>query len=536
VTGVGAGRLRFELQVSDPSWLRFGRLGTAVFLVAGCLAITIWQLAFMHETAEPDRTYSLDSGPNGFFPRQAQVYFYFLYYTGSYPVATMNTPIHGGTPLVWSEQAAAERLRGDRGLVNEWGVYLRTGDLAKVYLLYPHAWRHGSPQRATLLSFNRALGLASLLAIFISFGLLGHRLLGSLLVILIGSDPFILADLYARNNVFAYGVPSMLLLLALNAPLVLGRWRGWGGLAAAFASGVFAACAREVRTEAALGVFAVAAGYLLAPAPWRRRLALLAVLAAALVGTSQLWALHWERSLEQARRLVIAAGGTPWNAAWNRHHTVWHPLWCGLGDFDQKYGYVWDDREAFRASIPELNRRFGTSYTIRPGGYDLELRHPTPPGAPKKGVQYFLRPETLPEYAIVVRDKILGDISRDPLWYATILAKRVARVLSETTPVRLAAGPWKLDVPFTGWLLLPALAALLALRSWSQLILLGYALTTSLTALLVYSGWGLTYASTYHLFLFALIVCWAINGCTAGSSSSPSGPCPQERSPTGLSA
>ena len=62
MTGVGAGRLRFELQVSDPSWLRFGRLGTAVFLVAGCLAITIWQLAFMHETAEPDRTYSLDSG------------------------------------------------------------------------------------------------------------------------------------------------------------------------------------------------------------------------------------------------------------------------------------------------------------------------------------------------------------------------------------------------------------------------------------------------------------------------------------------
>ena len=107
--------MRFELQVRDPSWLRIGRLGTAVFLMVGCLAITVWQLSFMHETAETDRSFSLDSGLNGFLPRQAQVYFYFLYYTGRYPVATMNTPIHGGTPLVWSEQAAAERLRRRAG-------------------------------------------------------------------------------------------------------------------------------------------------------------------------------------------------------------------------------------------------------------------------------------------------------------------------------------------------------------------------------------------------------------------------------------
>lgn len=489
--------LRAVLRTSDPPWLRLGRRGSLAFLAAGCALIAAWQLAVIANVEQLDLSYRVSRSLNGFYGRRAQNYFYFLYYTGAFPVATAAP----SSSLVWNRAAARERLRSDPLLTNELDVFVRTGDLAKIFLLYPSAWLSGTPRRATLAPLNRALGVSSLLALFVSLCLLERRLLASALVIALGSNPYQHAMLYASNDVFGYPIPVASWLLALHAPVFLGRWRGPGTFALAAFSGCLLASVREVRTEPALVLLPVAASYLLARTGWPRRILLVLTLALAFAGSARLWSRYWDGKFEESLGFVTRAGGAAYEGPRNRHHTFWHPVWCGLGDFDERYGYAWDDRVAFRYGIPEVNRRFGTGYELSSNDYYLRDYH-TPARSHR------VRPETLPEYEAVLRDKVLGDIASDPLWYAGILLRRAARVLSQTTPVRLDF----VDVPFSGWLVLPAVASLLALRRWRQLLLLGFYLPTSLTALLIYSGWGIPWGSSYHLVLFALGVCWVAHG------------------------
>lgn len=78
-------------------------------------------------------------------------------------------------------------------------------------------------------------------------------------------------------------------------------------------------------------------------------------------------------------------------------HDVWQPIWEGLGDFDRVKGHAWSDdaaREAVRLA----------------GGQKLW----TP------------RSETF------FRDEVLRHVREDPGWYAAILAKRLAAVVSQS--------------------------------------------------------------------------------------------------------
>lgn len=493
-------RQRFALRASDPQWLRLGRIGSVIFLVAGCLIISAWQADLVAKRETLDRSFALDTRFTGFVPDWALRYFYFEYYTGLYPVASLGP----AKEFVWNEAGARRLLEDEPRLVNEYVLYLRTGDLARIYLLYPGAWWEGSPRDATLIPFNFLLGAGALLALFVSFSFQQHRLLGSLLVALLGSHPMVLAELF-MNQVLGYAIPCASLLLAINAPILLGQQRSRWTFVLPVVSGIALASIREVRSEPAMVGAAVAAGYLLVPHSWRRRAVLVLLLVLAFGTTGRLWAAHWDRSFDEARRAVEAGGGTPFTGPWNKHHVLWHSLWCGLGDFDTRHGYEWDDRVAFQYGIPEVNRRFGTSYEIADNEKWLRQVH-------AEARYHQIRPETLPEYNTVIRDKVLSDIASDPLWYAGILTRRAIRLLSQTTPIRLGASGAVVDLPFSGWLLLPALVALAALRSWDQLAVLGFFLSTSLTPLLVYSGWNLAYASSYHLALFSLAACWLANG------------------------
>ena len=221
------------------------------------------------------------------------------------------------------------------------------------------------------------------------------------------------------------------------------------------------------------------------------------------VATGAAWSGHWDRSLAEATRVVREAGGKPFASLRNTHHALWHPLWCGLGDFGSGRGYVWDDMAAHRYAIPRVNARFGTQYRLAPGLYRLDDRDPTAP-------DYYLRPETLPEYTRVLRDKVVGDVTSDPLWYASVLARRMLRIFNEPAPVRLQVGRAYVDVPLSAWLVLPILAGALLARSREQLLLLAFYVPTSATALLVYSGGGNTHGSAFHLTAFAVMGAWYV--------------------------
>ena len=530
-------RLLAVCRVSDPAWLRFGRSGSIAFLIAGCLAIVAWHGLIPDIPTDMYKAHRLGFGEGdtasrgwrgmGFVPKRAVKYWYFLYYTGRFPITTERL----ASDLVWEERAARRMLeqRGvnavadtldqdasavgqayraaDPRLEMEDHSFLTTGDLAKVFLLYPDVWLHGVPREARLRTFNRLLGAASLLALFVSLSLIHHRLLGSVLVAVLASNPFQWVELYYRNNVFGYPIAVASLMLALHAPMIFTRWRSPLAYLVPLVSGVFLACVREVRTEPALVILSVAGIYLFLGGSWTRRGLLIGVLALSFATTTTLWERYWSAKFQEAHNIVTFQGGKAFDGAWNAHHAFWHSIWCGLGDFGQEHGFHWYDKSAYRFAVPKMNRRFGTDYKIGEGHRLLNYY--------TSARKHRIKPETLPEYSIVLRERVLRIIRNRPLWYAGVLGKRVVRVFTQITPIRLRIGAYFVDVPFSAWLFIPAFLGLAVLRSWSQLKFLAFYLPTSLSSILVYSGHGMTYNAAFHLSLFAVVVCWLTHAATA---------------------
>ena len=515
--------------MADPPWLRLGRRGSIAFIAIGCVALVFWQLQAIEQADGLDRTYRRTVG-RGLYEQRIQKYFYFQYYTGKFPITTTR-PIG---KMQWNADEAWRAIGNPEGrdlpprttnrrgvvrksprLIMEDYAVLQTGDLGKIFLLYPDAWVNGTPKRATLRSFNRGLGIASLLALFVSFALLNYRLLGTTLVILLGSHPQQLLELYWRANIFGYPIALASLMLALHAGLIFARPKSRAVYLLPVVSGVFLVSFREVRLEPALAILSVAGTYLFAAGGWRRRSLLIGLLVVCAATTSALWSRYWDAQFHEAYRIVERQGGETFDGDWNAHHAFWHSIWCGLGDFGKSKGYLMDDRTAYRWGIPRVNLRFGTDYRLRDRAYVLHNYHT----AARK---HHVKPETLELYSVVMRDKVLGDIRQDPLWYAGVLLKRLGRVFSNPTPVRLGIGAHHADVPFSAWLFLPAIGWLAFLRRWDPLKLLAFYLPTSLSAVAVWSGGSMTYNSAFHLVLFALVVCWiahasstAISGYTA---------------------
>ncbi len=525
--GVRAGNqplssLADHFRVSDPHFLRFGRRGSIAFLLIGCLLIVAWQAHVAADPRSRDANYEL-IGFRGAYSGKIQKYFYFFYYTGKFPISTRRK-VH---KLKWNEAAARRALEQTREvlpqrepgsdrvrqpgrlptLFMEDGAFLRTGDFGKIYLLFADAWLNGTPKRAKFLGFNRLLGIGSLLAVFLALSVLDHRLLGSLLVLLLGSNPFQIMELYHTNNVFGYPIPVASLMLALHAAFIFGRTRHRTVYLLPIVSGVFLASFREVRLEPALVLLSIAVLYATASGGWRLRAGLLATLGVTALSTSLLWGYYWNAKFEEAFEIVERQGGVSFDPPWPRSHALWHSAWMGLGDFAAERGYRYRDRTAYAWGISEVNRRFGTRYRMT-GGWELENYRT----AQRK---HRMRPEELDLYLTVMRDRILDDIADDPLWYAGVIARRVAAVFQYTTPVRLGTGRLRFDVPFSAWLLFPVLGWLIYLRRWDQLKLLGFYLPTSLSCILVYAGFTMTFNSAFHLVLFAVFVCWAANAASA---------------------
>ena len=194
---------------------------------------------------------------------------YFLYYLNLYPVASI------------SERPREYSVEGARRLITEQGHTLvmdrywtvRYGELAKTYLYLPHVWWKGRPVRPRMLHAN-ALGFTlALLALYAGFWWAGQTAMGAVLVVLLGSNPFQVDSVYAYNNLFGWPITVTALMLGLHI-VFMGRRppRFVAALAVALASGALLGTVRQVRTEPALVMLAVAFVYLTASGlrPWRR--------------------------------------------------------------------------------------------------------------------------------------------------------------------------------------------------------------------------------------------------------------------------
>jgi hypothetical protein len=467
----------------------------ALVLLFALVALVVWQRTFLQPDTRIASGYVVTASTGINLERK---FFFFLYHLDLFPVAT-------DVPITSDTKEEAERLFHElpHQLRQDEGSTFRSGDRGRTYLYFVDAWINKRGLDASLIPAHSLAFVLALGALLTSFWSIRRTGAGIVLVALLGSDPFQLMCVYRQENVFSWAITTLAAVLAIHVPLLekrkLARWYPW---AAAIGTGALVAFVRNFRSEPTVVLFGCVLVY--ATATWlkkRTRLGLVIALFATLsIGTRVSISLI-DHKLEESKAAVAAVGGSPYTGPVAYFHEFWHAIFCGLGDFDQKYGYQWNDRVAYHYAYPELSRLnpgrpLDPDEWMLPETYDPAGKYPV----------FFAE---VPHYNEIIRDKVLGDIARDPLWFLGIVGRRASFTAIEAKPVGVSFGSTLLylDGSHLVYACLPLFVFLTTSRRWAHAKLLLFSLPLSIAPLLVYSGGGMTNYSSIHIFgLFLFLV------------------------------
>lgn len=456
---------------------------TTPFLVLGLLLLVIWQLNIARFPERLDSSYTRRDA-TGLMIEAARPFTYFYYYLNLYPLRTTHEP------LIESKEGAQKILEEyPQTLEMDHSFYVMWGEQARSPLLLIDAFLKGSPVNSSIKSFSIIFFITSLALLLISFFLIRRPLLGIILVLLLGSNPFQLYEVYANENIFDFNISLLLFILAINLPLFTNLNLSPATLTlVSIFSGVMFGTAAHIRTETLpiLGVLILV--YLLHfRMPLKKRFLAVSLLLVSNFLVSKGWEYYFDYKFREASTLVKEVGGADFSS-WPRkyYHTFWHAIFTGLGDFDQKYGYAWNDNVAYKYAAPILKAKFPQKYDNIPAREMWTIE---------------------PEYNEIIREKVVRDITHDPGWYLTILIKRIERLFSSVTPPTLNLnGTFKTSLPLPGAVFVPVLLFFLYRRDWFAVKLLLFSLSLSAMVVLIYSGKNITSLSVYHLFAVALFL------------------------------
>lgn len=447
-------------------------------LVIGLLLIPAWQSSF-HGVA--DRLDDAYRNRISFGSNHARL-FYFYYYLGL-------VPVHYQKPFTDFSEAGARRILEEDGA--ELFVWHHFIDRVSLLLFLPDALLRGSAESPSMQLADETAFTLALMLLFVGFWVARYEVLGVCAVLLIGSDPFQLFEVYVNDNVFSWVVTTGIAVTGLFLPFLtrVGPPR-WLLFSAPVIAGVILGTQRHIRIDGVPILLSalVACGWA-AGVRWRLRVAMIALLALSFWGASRAWDAYFTRAYHRTYDVVAAAGGIAEERPPRPDHEFWFPFWAGLGDFDGKYGFLMDDRV----------------------------------------VHSYLRTRGLPKWAegsmyseTALRDDFLATILRDPLWYLGILFQRLFRVTADNTPLRLSFGAGWAELPLPSLafavLAVGALVALIWARNDAVLKIILFSLPIGATPLLVYSGAGLHHYAIHHLFIAAFLFAVLLDGALAWTS------------------
>jgi hypothetical protein len=472
---------------TTPSSPGFSRYRWPLAAIVSALLIC-WQSMFFAVRNQLHKNYAITASVG--MALEIHFFYYFFHHFGLFPVGARQAPL-----LDASARAAADFVsQHGQELKMDFGLQFNTprfGEYGKLFLFYPDVLFGGNPAQPSIVPFNTLLFIVSLLAVLWAFWNEGYALLGIILVVLMGSNPFQLYATYRSENVFGIPIAVSLIALAAHLRFLTGR-KGIDQTAwiIAISGGMFFACVREVRSEATLIGLAVVLTYLtIRSAPFKKRVTLLLTFAIVYAITGWFWKLYWNHKFVQARQFVAAHGGQTYDGPRDRHHNLWHAVFCGLGDYGQDRNFVWDDRAAFKWAANNLPKDALDRFHYVSGYYLEETCD---------GINH-VAPTDLPVYNRALRGHVLREIRDHPRWYLHILFRRFVANLNHATPVSLAFREHHLGMPGFGWIMIPALAGACYLRKYFLVKIILFTLPLNLTALLIYSGRGTTYYGIAHL-------------------------------------
>jgi len=454
-----------------------------LFLVLiGVLFINI----FFYNYADDYSSY-LDSqqrkDASGFSFKLAKKFSYFHYYTGEFPLATLNEDLKYST-----DDAYSEIKENGQDLIMEYNHWSRLGENARIWAFLPNSMIAMSPQEPSIKLFNAIVFISSLMIVFIGFWRIKKAFYGFILVLLINLTPFYLYEVYINQNIFALLGSVFFIVIGLNVSALFKQNNLYKALLIGLASGAIIGLFSEFRNEISIVLLTPILFAFFSKQPYfltKVSVVLLCILS--FYGSKQVIRAHFNAKFENSVALVEKAGGHVYTGDRISGHKFWHPVFCGLGDFDEDYGFKWSDKVAYQYATPILQEKYGMKINYS-GKYHLDNYY-------DKDSLYYIKFDEISEYEEVVKEKVLSHIKADPLWYFSILAKRVMRTLSVTIPV-----------PYVGWLVFYVLYFFVKNRQWFFFKLLIVSLPLSATSIIIYSGDGATYNSVFVYFVIISLI------------------------------
>lgn len=218
------------------------------------------------------------------------------------------------------------------------------------------------------------------------------------------------------------------------------------------------------------------------------------------------WRQYFQYKINQANLFLKEIGGKPYSGPRTFSHPFWHPVWCGLGDFDEKYGYEWEDYKAIRYFESTMRKRNPNFKAPNAASFITYSGDQTVFWDEEK--KYYKTPALMPEYPIILRNKILSDIKNDPLWYVGIIFKRLRRAATEIPPVKWQHGKFGINIPYHWSIGLLIILLMLWNKQWYYLKIISFVLPLSTTAIFIFSGNGMVNYNIYHVMISAVFLVW----------------------------
>jgi hypothetical protein len=415
----------------------------------------------------------------------ARSFVYFYYYTGHFPLSTLRTG------AAYSKSSAIEEIEvNGRDLVMESGHWSRLGEHARIWAFMPDAWLRGSPKNPSVRTFNALLFFLGLFSLFHGLFRMGHIRLAFLLPGMVLCLPFFHYEVFSRQNLFGLQGSVFMLVMGLILPWCAARKNNWMIhflllLMVGFIIGVVA----EMRNENIILLMACCVMILLGHEEnIQKRLLYCGLLLLFTVGTRNGIQSYFQKKFDQTKILVAQKKGHVYTGKRIRGHQFWHPVFCGLGDFDRKYGYAWKDQVAYQFAIPILRDRYQISYPYHPDSLHFQAWYDS-------AHIYYIKFDEIEAYEKIMKEKVLHDIQKDPGWYFNILQKRIFRILHDCLPFSNA-----------GFLFFPAISLLYIRKQRQYLALLLASSLPCALPLLIHSGLGATLNPLYGVVSLAMLI------------------------------
>lgn len=461
-------------------------LETKIGLCISCLLIIVINLSlYSISNSQKFSAKQARKDASAFSHFFAKKFIYFYYYTGNFPLGTSYKD------LVYSKEGAQKEI-DERGedLIMEYYHWSRLGENTRILAYLPNAWLDGGVQKPSIRFFNTLIFIAGLIALFLGFWYIKKPLLGLVLITLINTTPFYLFEIFSRENIFGVFPSIFYLILGLNLHFLFKKKENdfskfYIPILSAMIIGFFS----EIRNEISIVLLSLIMIYVFSQGiSYKVKAIMILVAIFAFSKTREGLRIFFKEKFAKTTQLVAENGGHVYTGGHIDGHMLWHPIFCGLGDFDTKYGYKWDDRVAFNYAMPILNDDYKLNLKYNGASYHLNMYY-------DKAKKYYIKFDEIPEYEPIVKEKVLTDIKNDPLWYATIIWKRIIRVMSRTLPIK-----------YLGFILFPLLYYIIEQKKWHWLKLLMVSFPLSATSIIIYSDRGTTYNSVFGYFVVIITV------------------------------